>query len=161
MATAGGRGKLFIPAKEKRHVGGWKFQAELVRPLRSWRKRLGVGRRYLQRRRHFSDRPRLGSAPRRFVGDDEQVGNAILVSKRGRSQRARRHLRLSLRARARDKREQIIHFVSSASRNRSRNGICAELILWRATSSAKNSARSTSGNSLNFPERGGNSISKV
>jgi len=49
------------------------------------------------------------------------------------------------------------HFAVSSSRRRSRNWTCAGLILRLAISSGKNSARSTSGNSLNFPERGGHS----
>lgn len=50
---------------------------------------------------------------------------------------------------------------ASASSSRSKNGICAGLIFCRATSTVKNSARSTSGNFLNFPERSGNSIANV
>src|SRR6058998_1612525 len=49
--------------------------------------------------------------------------------------------------------------LSSALRKRSRNGICVGFIFWRAIASVKNSARSTSGNILCLPERGGHSSS--
>ena len=47
----------------------------------------------------------------------------------------------------------------SAARKRSRKGTCAGFIFWRAISSVKNSARSTSGNSFSLPECAGHSIS--
>jgi hypothetical protein len=49
----------------------------------------------------------------------------------------------------------------NAARKRSSKTTCAGFILRRAVSSAKNSARSTSGNCFMFPERGGHSISKL
>ena len=53
------------------------------------------------------------------------------------------------------------HVAVSAPPRRSSNAICAGLIFWRAISSGKNFARSTSGNSRSSPECGGHSISKV
>src|SRR5439155_23577114 len=141
-----------------------KQQGESVRHLRAQAQRGGMVRRHLQRREQWN-RPRLGSSPRRFLGDKQSFGNAIVVSQRRRSERTRRDLRIPMCAgtgKQRPDRQPIgfCQFGASAARKRSRNGICAGFIFCRAISSGKNSARSISGNCLNFPERGGYSISK-
>src|SRR5205823_1481920 len=98
-------------------------------------------------------------------GNDQPPRDAIVLSQRDRSKRSRRDLRISMCARAGDCRSdrqslRSNQLACSESRKRSRNGICAGLIFCRAICSGKNSARSISGNCLNFPERGGYSISK-
>src|SRR5438477_2552109 len=166
MAAARRRGKLsrWRGATSRHDHACRKLQGECVRRLRSRGQRLGMVRRHLQRREQWN-RPRLGSSPRRFLGDKQSFGNAIVVSQRRRSELTRRDLRIPMCAgtgKQRPDRQPIgfCQFGASAARKRSRKGICAGFILRRAVSSGKNSARSISGNSFNFPERGGHSISK-
>ena len=113
MAAAGERGQLWNSAKARRHHAGWKLQSELVRRLRSWGQRLGMVRRYLQGR-HQSDGKRLGRFARRFVGHDESSRNAILLPERHRSERSRRDLRISLRARAGRRRKPLINLAGAS-----------------------------------------------